>query len=120
MYVDILQNFTKDKNMVNTTDVQAINNSINNLLFIKQGERVGIPQFGVGLERYLFEDVSDFLASIIEELIFDVLRFYETRIDQLSVKCTPDPDNNLYTIKISYTVLPGNITGDYMTVIKRI
>lgn len=120
MYVDILQNFNKDKNMLSTNDVQSINNSINNLLFIKRGERVGLPNLGIGLDTFLFEEISPFLASVIEDIIFDVVRFYETRIDELKITCTPDADNNRYNIRIEYTIAPENISGEYITTLKRI
>ena len=120
MYVDILQNFTKDKNLTSTTDIQAINNSINNLLFIRQGERVGLPKFGFSIESLLFEEISDFMADNIEDTVFNILKFNETRIDNLVVSAIPKYDENAYYIKIVYSIKPENVLGEYITTLKRI
>jgi phage baseplate assembly protein W len=55
-------------NMSYTTEDQAISNFIN-LLFTKPGERVMQPNFGVGIQFYLFEQNTEMLHSKITNSI---------------------------------------------------
>lgn len=61
-------------NLSYTTEEQAISNYIN-LLLTKRGERYMQPNFGVGLQMYLFEQNTDFVKVQIEDAI-------QTQVDQ--------------------------------------
>lgn len=55
-------------NMSFTTEEQSISNFVN-LLLTKQGERYMQPEFGIGLQYYLFENNTTELISEIDTVI---------------------------------------------------
>lgn len=55
-------------NMSFTTEEQSVSNFVN-LLLTKQGERYMQPEFGIGLQYYLFENNTTELISEIDTII---------------------------------------------------
>lgn len=84
-----------------------------NLLLCCPGERLMIPDFGVGLKRYLFENnnagLRSELSSKIRSQVSKYLPFIE--IMNLSFK-TADQDDNIdpngLSIVITYSIIPLN------------
>lgn len=100
-------------NLSKTTEEQAISNYIN-LLFTKPGERYMQPEFGVGIQRYLFEQDVDVVRSELEDLIRAQADFYLPYIfnDNIEVlsgasdtvpELGPESENSLY-IRITFRV----------------
>ena len=54
---------------LNKTIDEAMHQNVKMVLLTSPGERVGIPDFGVGLRRFLFEQLTDFTLGKIEERI---------------------------------------------------
>jgi phage baseplate assembly protein W len=77
------------------------------VLFTNPGERVNLPEFGVGVQRLVFEPNSDALRSSAQFLITTNLRrWLGDRIDveQVLVSSVPGEENTV-TIEIVYTLL---------------
>jgi phage baseplate assembly protein W len=55
-------------NMSYTTEDQAVSNFVN-LLLTKSGERYMQPDFGIGIQYYLFENNTDALRNTIKQVI---------------------------------------------------
>ena len=76
-----------------------------NLLMTNPGERIQLPNYGVGLRRFLFEPLSSGTLSSIESRISSQIASYLVylSVDDLSV--VTDPDNDyLVRIKLSFSV----------------
>ena len=86
-------------------DVDAIKNSIINLLKTNLGERPFQPNLGSRLYSYLFE-IMDYgtIASIEEDLRITILN-YEPRVILNSVYVNPDYDTNAISIDLNYTIV---------------
>ena len=76
------------------------------VLFTAPGERVNLPEFGVGIQRLLFEPNSDALRSSTQFLIATNLnRWLGDRINVEQVNVTSEPGfENIVTLEIIYTV----------------
>lgn len=120
MYSDLNQTFTKDKNLLTSDSYQAINNSINNILFTARGERVGDPEFGSNLIEFLFEPVDYYVSYLIADRILDNIEFYEPRIFIDEILISPEPDNNTYNVNIKYTIIKTNTEYTYVNVLRRL
>ena len=57
-------------------DENAILNSIKNIFNTKKGQKILSPEFGLDLEQYLFENVSEENADILGKTIYEELSFY--------------------------------------------
>ena len=91
-----------------STSVQVKSNIINYVL-TRKGERVFNPDFGLGLESYLFEDINAKVLSGMQTAITDGLTNNFPSIVLQGVTVTPDYDSNAINIKIRYYTIEGNI-----------
>lgn len=85
-------------------DVQAVKNSVINILSTKKGEKILSPEFGLRIEDYLFEPVSDSIATVISNEILQALSITEPRVQVVFVQVIPLPDQNQYTINLSLKI----------------
>jgi hypothetical protein len=89
-----------------TTADDHLRDLILQVLFTNPGERVNLPEFGVGVERLVFEPSSDALRASTQFLISTGLqRWLGDRIDvqQVTVSSVPDEEETV-TIDITYTI----------------
>ena len=95
-------------------DVDVIVNSINNILNIPKGSYICDPNFGVGLEKYIFEPTDEVTKQAIIHEVRNAISVYEQRakIDinvyyynnmsgfQISIKI--EMDGNLRDLKVNF------------------
>jgi uncharacterized protein len=76
------------------------------VLFTIPGERVNLPEFGVGIQQLVFAPNSDMLRATAPFLISNNLQqWLGDRIDVNQVNVTSQPgEEELVTIEITYTV----------------
>ncbi len=70
-----------------------VRESIRILLLTAQGERLRRPDYGAGLERFLFEPNTPGTWRAIEETIRRQLARWEPRVNVESIAVAADPDN---------------------------
>jgi phage baseplate assembly protein W len=70
-----------------------IRESITVVLKTEPGERVGVPDFGAGLGRFLFEPNNAATHARVQDAIVRALARWERRIDIEAVDVTPDPSD---------------------------
>jgi len=90
---------------------EQIKYNLINLLLTSKGERVFNPEFGSDLKKVVFEVASedrDTRASI-QDIITEAVESYIPEIQLTLVEVVSNPDENLITISISYSVkISGN------------
>ena len=95
------------RNIPNTTpENDHIRDLILQVLFTNPGERINLPEFGVGVQRLVFAPNNDALRSSAQFLISSNLqRWLGDRIDvnQVSVSSEPGLEETV-TIEIAYTI----------------
>jgi phage baseplate assembly protein W len=76
------------------------------VLFTIPGERVNLPEFGVGIQQLVFAPNSDMLRASAQFLISNNLqRWLGDRIDVNQINVTSQPgEEELVTIEIAYTL----------------
>jgi len=120
-YTDINSIFYTDEGILTSTSIQAINNSIDNILFTKKGTKLGEPEFGTNIDQALFSQIDTITENILYNEIYDSLSKYEPRIIINSINIFSDADNNIYNIKIIYTVKKSpNNKYTYLQILKRL
>lgn len=77
---------------------ELVKANILQLLTTKKGERVMLPEYGIDLERYLFEPLDEILFSQISENIQRVIGEYLPEVSILSLSVTPAEDIGIYGI----------------------
>ena len=59
-----------------STTIEAVKNNIRNLLNTEKGERFFQPNLGIGLRKFLFQNITDESTLSIQNEILDVLEFW--------------------------------------------
>ena len=90
---------------------EEVKQNFKNLLFTIPGERVMDPEFGIGIERFLFENNTMELRSAIDTRIKNQVRKYLPFVQvRNTILSTQDSevslDSNSLFIEIKYFILP--------------
>lgn len=90
------------------TDLDAIKQSLKNILYTFFGERPFQPEFGSHVWNLLFEPFDGITKVSLEEEITNAILNFEPRITPIEVNVTDNSDNNEIAITVSYNV--NNLT----------
>src|ERR1700761_3317430 len=109
----LAQRFLDYPYSVGSTNIPKLTNADDHLrdlilqvLFTIPGERVNLPEFGVGVQQLVFAPNSDMLRASAQFLISNNLqRWLGDRIDVNQVSVTSEPgEEEIVTIEIAYTL----------------
>jgi phage baseplate assembly protein W len=102
-------------------DIEAIKQSVLNILSTNRGERPFMPDFGGNIRAYLFENVDPVTVSLIEEEIRSTLTNYEPRVRVLAVDVEDLSDRNAINIRLEIEILsPTNTVTTVEFVVERL
>lgn len=107
IYSDIDYTFTRKPvtaDVALSYDQQAVIRSIRNILLTRRFEKLFNPKFGTNVDALLFENISSITASALENEIATAIRNYEPRAIVQSVVVTAKPDENGYTVSLTFYV----------------
>lgn len=86
----------------------AVAQALRTLLLTEPGERIGRPNYGVGLRRFLFAPNSVTTRALIQDAVTSAIKRDEPRVKLDAVEVYPDPvEPTLCRIRIRY-LLAGN------------
>lgn len=106
---------------VSYTTIDAIKTDIITLLKTRRGERVMQPNFGIALDRYVFEPNVDSLLEDIKTDIEDSVAFWLpfVTLNEVTVESTnEDKDRNKFYVKLIFSVksLPSKLETVTLTI----
>lgn len=96
-------------------DIDAVKNSVRNLILSNNYDRPFQPYLGSNIKALLFEPADMFTIYALTSTIKNMLKYYEPRIDQVTVNADFDEDRNAYNITLGFRVITQNKPVD-MTV----
>jgi len=104
IYADVDIDFDRgrDGDLIKDTDLNAVTNSIRNILQTSKGTRRMLPEFGASLDFFLFEPIDRLTGQKIGSAIYDEILAWEDRIVIDSIDIKADEDNYQYNIKLTY------------------
>lgn len=94
---------TKDLLILN--DIDAIKQSIKNIIFTKLGEKFFDSDFGSRVTDALFELDTTFPEPAVEAEILTVIENYEPRVENVSVEVETDGEQNELNVTIKYDII---------------
>lgn len=97
-------------------DESAIKNSLRNLFNTKPGQRFLFPEYGLDLNNFLFEAVSDTNAEIIGDTIVRGVETYEPRVKVQQCRIKPKPEEHEYDITIVFSIPALNVQSSISSV----
>ena len=89
-------------------DENSVIASVRSLLLTNFYERPFQPDVGSNLDKLLFEPATILTANILESEIKNVITNYEPRVSIESLQVSLNPDNNSFSVYLSFFV--GNNT----------
>lgn len=106
IYSDIDVTLSRDEanDIIPITDIDAIKNSIRNLVLSGIYERPFEPYLGTRLKSLLFENATPLTAIAIRQEIIDVIKNYEPRVSFFTVDVSDLSDENAYYITVKFAI----------------
>ena len=89
------------------TDIEAVKNSIKNIVLTPKGTRPFFPEFGTRVSRLLFELASPITASQIKDEIISGVEKFEKRVSTFQVRVDDDHERNAYRITTTFQMSYG-------------
>ena len=83
-------------------NIEAINNSIRNILTTQKGSLEGMPEFGSRLNELVFSQIDHITVDLLKNLIQEALRQWEERIIISDIVISSVPEYNRLIASISY------------------
>jgi phage baseplate assembly protein W len=109
---------TKDVSV--TKGVNAIRQSVLNILRTNHGERPFNPFFGANLRSFLFENITTITAAAIASQIKNAISNDEPRVKVLNVNVRTFPDRNDVLITLTIQIISTSSILDVETTLERI
>lgn len=89
-------------------DNDAIQNSITNIFKTLPGSRRMLYPFASPVWGLLFEQVDDVTANEIGRMLLRAIERWEDRINVDNLHIIADPDNNMFVVQLTYTIITEN------------
>ena len=100
-------------------DLSAIYNSLRNIFYTKPGQRFLFPLYGLDLNQFLFEPITQLNAISIGERIVRSISQFEKRVEVLECNVSPNEEDNTYEITIHIKVPIYNTTASIQALLDK-
>jgi uncharacterized protein len=108
VFTDFYNDFNihpQNKRLALHTDEQAVRRSMRNILSTNTKERLFNPEFGGGLRRFLFEDISVMTSDLIKDAVVDSITKYEPRARIIDVLVISNEFAHSYEVSVYYEII---------------
>tara|TARA_B100000085_G_scaffold64351_1_gene57173 strand:+ start:5275 stop:5718 length:444 start_codon:yes stop_codon:yes gene_type:complete len=114
LYKDIALSFevnSNTKDVIVKKDVEAVKQSVRNLILTNHFERPFHPEIGSNVTSILFEPMNPITANSLTRVIEETIVNFEPRVRLVSVDARPNLDRNAYEVTISFYIrnIPGEL-----------
>jgi len=117
--VDIKMTRQTDGDITRNTDVNAIFNSITNIIDTIQGSRRMLQPFASNISGLLFEPLDEITARMIAENIIGSIKYWEDRIEITGFDIEPRYDEGLYRCRLSFNVIGSDEIEEIKFILSR-
>jgi phage baseplate assembly protein W len=95
-----------DGDVQRDTDINAILNSLQNIVSTLQGSRRMLPEFAQDIHSLLFEPITDESARAVGNTLLEGIRTWEDRVEVIGIDIEPKHDMNQYRIRMEFIIKP--------------
>ena len=108
VYSDLDLELTRqtDGDVKKDIEIDAVVNSLQNIISTLQGSRRMLPEFALDIQRLLFEPLDERTAKLIGNKIVTAIELWETRVEIIKLNITTDYDANLYRMTLDFRIKP--------------
>lgn len=102
-------------------DLEAVKNSIINIVLTGNFERPFQPRFGGNIRAYLFENLDDNTLDTIHSVIANIIDIYEPRAEVIGIYANDSQlDQNRLSLTVQFRMLSTGQLADVTTVLERV
>lgn len=118
---DIDAEFAKDTSgdVTKDIDIDAILNSLRNILGTDQGTRRMLQKFSGDIRGLLFEPMDKITARILGQRLMESIRYWEDRITVDGLDIEPLYDYGMYNCRLRFTIIGSDIEQQIDFVLSR-
>jgi len=102
------------------TDINAIKNSIKNIIYTRRGESPFNPSFGSNVFNYLFENATDTTKYLLGQEIEYSIEENEPRVKLTKITVSDNRDANAYVIRLDMLIVNTQEEVDITLNLKRL
>ena len=92
------------KDIQKITDIEAVKESVRNLINLNHYEKPFHPEIGSNLRAMLFENMTPQMNALISRQIEELIQNYELRARLVQARTIPLFDRNAYAVTINFQV----------------
>jgi len=85
-------------------DIDAVKNSLTNILGTLQGGRRMLPEFATNVYSLLFDPIDEITAYNIGNIMLESIQKWDERVVVKEIAVIPDYDNNQYNVSLNFTI----------------
>lgn len=108
------------KDVLKKVGVNAIKQSLKNLLYTQLGEGKFQPYKGSIIYQLLFEPLDQITIAALDRTIEHTIQNYEPRVTLNLIQIVPDVENRAVTVSIFFRVKGTNEPGTLSVTLKRV
>lgn len=97
------------KDIIPLKDLDAIKQSLKNIILTNKGEKLFMPTFGGNITSYLFENPDVFTMTALRNEIEFLIKRFEKRIMDVTIQVTDDQDANAFNVTIGFKVINSQV-----------
>lgn len=101
-------------------DVDAVKQSVKNLILTDKGERLFQPDVGCKIRGLLFENFTPQTKLVAKQTIEETISQFEPRAEILNIQISQSPDNNSMYVNIMFNLINSEETQTLDLEIERI
>jgi phage baseplate assembly protein W len=123
LYKDIDLAFTRNPgtgDVGKKLDINAVKQSLKNLLYTQYNERPFNPNLGSPLYRLLFQPADPITTEAIKQAVELLIQNFEPRVKLERLDVIPNYEDNSYEISIFFTVVGIPIPVSFSTILQRL
>lgn len=108
LFTDFTDNFDQHPgtgDLARLTNENAVKRSIRNLLMTNFYEAPFNPQKGSGIRALLFENITPVTELLLHDAIVETIENFEPRCNNLKVVVSGSPDENAYTVTMTFSII---------------
>ena len=121
IWSDIDPEFEKNTSgdVTKSTDVDAILNSLKNILGTDQGTRRMLQRFASNIRGLLFEPMDEITARILGQRVVESIKYWEDRITIERLDIEPNYNQGVYICRLNFTIVGSDIKEQIDFVLSR-
>ena len=102
------------------TNLEAIKNSVRNIILTNHGERFFDLNFGGNVSAHLFENATSFTEGNIARSMKQAIENYEPRVEIIDIKVDADPDDNEVVASLKFKAINDPNPYDLAVILERV